>query len=128
MKKNKLLLGKWGFLGAKIYDPYQNKFLKGDLLLNNGKIEKIGKINTKNIKTIDCTGKIITSGFIDIRTHLRQPGSGYTETVSSGSMAAMAGGYTSICVMSDIDNPLDTPENIKYILDNSKNAPINIFQ
>jgi len=42
-------------------------------------------------------------------------------------MAAMAGGYTSICVMSDINSPLDTPENIKYIIDNSKKVPVNIF-
>ncbi len=39
MKQNKLLLGKWALLGGKIYDPYQDKFLKGDILLNNGNIE-----------------------------------------------------------------------------------------
>ena len=129
MKKNKLLSGKWILSGAKIYDPYKDKLSKGDLLLDNGKIKKIGVVNRKdkNINIIDCSGKIITSSFIDIRSHFRQPGSGYTETISSGVMAAMAGGYTTVCVMSDVDSPLDNPENIKYIIDNSKEFPVNIL-
>ena len=127
MRKNKLLTGKWLLSKGTIYAPYENKFLKGDLLLNNGKIEKIGKINNKDVNVINCSGKIITSGFIDIRSHFRQPGSGYTETMTSGMMAAMAGGYTTVCIMSDIDMPLDNPENIKYIIDKSKKLPINIL-
>ncbi len=115
MKKNKLLSGKWILEKGKIYDPYQDKFLKGDILLNNGKIEKIGSIKLKDVNSIDCSGKVITSGFTDIRSHFKQPGSGYVETVDSGVAAAMAGGYTTVCVMSDKENPLDTPEAIKNI-------------
>ena len=126
MKKSKLLSGKWALLGGKIYDPYQDKFLKGDILLDNGKIIKIGKLKIeKTINTINCSGKIITSGFTDIRSHFKQPGSGYVETINSGVDAAMAGGYTSICLMSDEENPLDTPESIKNIVDSSER--INIF-
>ncbi len=101
MKKNKLLSGKWILEKGKIYDPYQDKFLKGDILLNNGKIEKIGSIKLKDVNSIDCSGKVITSGFTDIRSHFKQPGSGYVETIDSGVAAAMAGGYTTVCVMSD---------------------------
>jgi len=127
MRKNKLLSGKWVLSNGKIYDPYQNKFLKGDLLINNGKIHKIGTINKKNVNVIDCSGKIITSGFIDVRSHFRQPGSDYNETMNSGVMAAMAGGYTTVCVMSDINKPLDNPESIKYIVDKSKELPISVL-
>jgi len=127
MRKNKLLSGRWLLTGGKIYNPYSDKFLKGDLLINNGKIEKIGKINKTDCNTIDCKGKIITSGFIDTRSHFKIPGSGYTETVKTGSMAAMAGGYTTVCVMSDASSPLDTPEQIKYVIETSKESPIDIL-
>jgi len=127
MKRNKLLSGKWALLGGKIYDPYEDKFLKGDILLNNGKIEKIGKIQGKNIHSIDCSRKIITSGFTDIRTHFRMPGLNYVETLDSGVSAAMAGGYTSVCLMSDECSPLDSPESINNIVDISKNAIIDIL-
>ena len=127
MRKNKILSGKWALVAGKVYDPYEDKFLKGDILLNNGKIEKIGKIQTKNIDIIDCSGKIITSAFTDIRSHFKQPGSGYVETIDSGVCAAMAGGYTSVCLVSDEDNPLDNPENIKNIVDISKKCSINLF-
>ncbi len=127
MKRNKLLSGKWALLGGKIYDPYKDKFFKGDLLLNNGKIDKIGDIKNKNINSIDCSNKIITAGFTDIRSNFKQPGSGYVETIESGISAAMAGGYTSICLMSNQENPLDNPEIIKNISDISSTALINLL-
>lgn len=125
MKKNKLISGKWMLKGGKIYDPYKDKFLKGDILLNNGKIEKIGSVKEKDINLIDCSNKIIAPGFTDIRSHFKQPGSGYVETLESGIDAAMAGGYTTVCLMSDKDNPLDTPEAIKSI--SEINNKINIL-
>jgi len=127
MKKNKILSGKWILSNGKIYDPYKNKFLNGDILLSNGKIESIGKIKDKNAKFINCKGKIITSGFIDGRCYLRLPGSGYTETIDSGVSAAMAGGYTSVCLMPEESSPLDNPEIIQYVLDSFNERPINIF-
>ncbi len=127
MKKNKVLSGKWALLNGKVYDPYRNKLFKGDLLLSNGKISKIGKFSTKNINTIDCSGKIITSGFTDIRSHFKQPDSGYVETIESGVAAAMAGGYTTVCLMSDKDSPLDNPENIRSIVQFFKEAFIDVL-
>ena len=116
MKKSKLISGRWVLKGGKVYDPYKDKFLKGDILLNNGKVEKIGDIKEQGINSIDCSGKIITSGFTDIRSHFKQPGSDYVETIESGVKAAMAGGYTTVCLMSDKDSPLDSPEIIKNIM------------
>ena len=84
MKKRKLISGRWVLKGGKVYDPYKDKFLKGDILLNNGKVEKIGDIKEQGISSIDCSGKIITSGFTDIRSHFKQPGSDYVETIESG--------------------------------------------
>ena len=127
MRKNKLLSGKWLLSKGRIYDPYQDRFLKGDLLVTNGKIEKIGSISNKGLNVIDCSGKIITSGFIDMRSHFKQPGSGYNETMETGVKAAMAGGYTTVCLMSDDEMPLDSPENIEHIAEKSANLPISIL-
>ena len=125
MKKSKLISGRWVLKGGKVYDPYKDKFLKGDILLNNGKVEKIGDIKEQGINSIDCSGKIITSGFTDIRSHFKQPGSDYVETIESGVKAAMAGGYTTVCLMSDKDSPLDSPEIIKNIM--QVTSKINLF-
>jgi len=128
MKKNKLLSGKWALLGGKVYDPYKDQMSKKDILISNGKIEVLGKVKDENgVHVIDCSGKIITTGFTDTRSHFKQPGDGYVETIDSGIASAMAGGYTSVCLMSDNKNPLDNPENIKNIFNSSKDCAIDLL-
>ena len=98
---------------------------KKDILIQNGKIIEIGKIDkNENYDIIDCDKKIITQSFIDIHTHLKVPGIGDQETLSSGANAALAGGYSKICVMPDTNPITDNPELIKFILNESKNLPI----
>jgi len=93
--------------GARIIDPFQNMDANMDILLENGKIAKIGadiaksskvKDSEKN-KIIELAGMIVVPGLIDMHTHLREPGLEYKETIASGSAAAVAGGFTSIACM-----------------------------
>ena len=83
-----------------ILDPLAGTQKKGDILIEDGKIKKIGKVEPPKVADIvDCDGLIVTHGFCDLHVHFREPGREDKETLESGSMAALAGGFTRVCVM-----------------------------
>ena len=114
--------------GGVIFDPIARTKSKGDVWLKNGYIKMIGEISDppSDIEIVDCENKIITHGFCDIHSHFREPGQEDKETLYTGSIAAMAGGFTRVCIMPNTDPPIDTPESIRFILDKSKTCPIHI--
>ena len=110
-----------------ILDPYNNTEKKGDIHIENGKIKSVGKISApKTSEIIDCKDLIITHGFFDIHVHFREPGREDKEDLNSGSLAALAGGFTRVCAMPNTDPPIDSPESIRYIVDRSEECPIHI--
>ena len=64
-----------------------------DIKIDNGVIVEIGKLSEPGI---DCTGLVVLPGFVDVHTHLREPGFEASETVLTGSRSAAAGGYTAV--------------------------------
>lgn len=113
--------------GGKILDPLANTIKKGDILIQDGKIKAIGKVKSnKSVQTIDCKNLIVTHGFCDLHAHFREPGREDKETLESGSMAALAGGFTRVCVMPNTNPPIDSPEVIRYIVDRSDECPVYI--
>ena len=103
-KSNEYLLLK----GGKVFDATTQKNNSLDILIHNGKIVETGKIKDKeNYYTINCKDNIITQAFIDIHSHFRSPGIGDQETFESGSYAALAGGYSRVCIMPDTDPIID---------------------
>ena len=128
IKKNKILNGNWALTGARIYDPFKKKYLKGDILLKDGKFDSItDKKIPEKINRIDCNGKIITHAFTDIHVHLREPGREDKETIETGCLSAMAGGFTTICSMPNTDPPIDSPESIRFVKDKSNHLPVNVL-
>jgi dihydroorotase len=110
-----------------IIDPYLGKTYEGDVWIKNGKIAGVGNINIPNDSTIiNCSGKTITHGFCDIHVHFREPGREDKESLQTGSRAAMAGGFTRVCVMPNTNPPLDTPESINFIIKKAEKCPIHI--
>ena len=75
-----------------------NGVMKGDLLIENGKIAQIAPSITElpEYERIDATGKTVLAGFIDMHVHLREPGFEGKEDIESGSKAAVAGGVTQV--------------------------------
>jgi len=102
--------------GARIIDPANSLDAKGDILVENGLIARLGKVDAKGAEVVDASGLIATPGFIDIHTHLREPGAAGSETVLSGVKAAVNGGYTAVCSMANTDPPVDAPERVGYQL------------
>ena len=113
---------------GRIYDPFLSINEKNDLLISDGFIEEIKKDIKikKDFDVIDCDGKIITNGFVDIHAHFREPGFEFKETLETGSIAAIHGGYTRVCTMPNTNPVIDTPELVKFIIDSSQDLPIYI--
>ena len=99
-----------------VIDPANKIEEKLDILVENGKIVKIGKnISDSKAKIINAKDRIVTPGFIDMHTHLREPGFEYKETIESGSKAAAKGGYTTICCMPNTNPPIDNQAMVEFI-------------
>ncbi|KAB2879187.1 dihydroorotase [bacterium] len=98
-----------------------------DILIKNGKIEKIGKISQSGADTIDLSGKIVTHGFIDMHVHLREPGREDKETVWTGCNAAMAGGFTAIACMPNTTPPIDSPDTVLFVKSRAEKHLVDVY-
>lgn len=92
---------------GRVIDPSQDLDAKVDVLIENGSIVKVDKRIRADVETIDATDLIVTPGFIDLHTHLREPGQEHKETIATGTRAAVAGGYAAVCAMANTVPPND---------------------
>ena len=99
-----------------------------DILISDGKIEKTGKSLSDKAELIDAKGMIVAPGLVDMHAHLREPGREDEETILTGTLAAIKGGFTSIACMPNTEPPLDNPAIIKSLKDIiKKDARANVF-
>ena len=114
---------------GRVIDPSQNLDEELDILIENGKVAKIGKkINAPDFKEVDAKGLFVFPGFIDMHTHLREPGYEYKEDIKTGTEAAAAGGITSVACMANT-NPINDNEGVtSFIIERAKDvAKVNVF-
>lgn len=102
--------------GGRIVDPSQGLDKVADLLIENGRIAQIGDVDAKSADQVeDVTGKVVIPGLIDMHVHLREPGFEYKEDVSTGSRAAVAGGFTAIAAMPNTNPVTDSRSVVEFI-------------
>jgi dihydroorotase len=103
---------------GRVIDPANNVDAVQDLLIADGKIEKLGKnlAAPADAEVVDARGKVVCPGFIDIHVHLREPGDEYKETVQTGTRAAAAGGFTAVACMANTNPVNDNGAVTDYIL------------
>ncbi len=104
--------------GGRVIDPANNLDTIQDVLLADGKIERLGRnlAAPADAEVVDAKGKIVCPGFIDMHVHLREPGYEYKETVATGTRAAAAGGFTAVCCMANTNPVNDNGAVTDYIL------------
>ncbi|MFH1797978.1 MAG: dihydroorotase [Candidatus Omnitrophota bacterium] len=106
---------------GRIIDPAQGIDQISDILIEEGKVSCIGPaIKTKAKETIDAKGKIVAPGFIDMHTHLREPGGETAETIYSGTRAAVRGGFTTVCAMPNTAPACDSYAGVKFLLNKAE--------
>jgi len=92
-----------------------------DVLIRDGVVVEVAPaIDAGDIEEIDATGSWVGPGFVDVHSHLREPGEEYKEDIASGSAAAAAGGYTALVAMPNTDPAIDTGHLARYVLDRGR--------
>lgn len=114
---------------GRVVDPSQQLDATLDVAIEDGVIRLITKdIDPTGCEVFDATGLIVAPGFIDMHVHLREPGFEYAETIESGSRAAAAGGFTSICCMPNTQPVNDSPTVTSYITERARrHAIVNVY-
>jgi len=99
--------------GGRVIDPASGLDAVADVVVENGRIVRVGRdaaegLVGESIQSIDCTGRWVTPGFVDLHVHFREPGQEYKEDIASGLRAAAAGGFTTVCAMPNTKPANDT--------------------
>ncbi|MFL6335326.1 MAG: dihydroorotase [Pyrinomonadaceae bacterium] len=114
-----------------VVDPTQGVNGGRDILIEDGRVAaliKSGEPAPEGTEVFDATGLVVAPGFIDLHTHLREPGQEYKETIASGAWAAVAGGFTSVCAMPNTDPVNDNPAVTSFIVEQAAAAKLaNVF-
>lgn len=112
---------------GRIVDPANAIDEALDLLVSDGTIARFGKAGTikaAGAQVVDAKGKLVVPGLIDMHVHLREPGSEYKETISTGTAAAKAGGFTSVCSMPNTNPVNDTRSVTEFILSQAQREAV----
>jgi dihydroorotase len=114
---------------GRIVDPARGLDIEGDLLIADGVIREakrgIGAAGVpEGTEVVDCRGRIIAPGLIDMRAFIGEPGAEYRETIASASQAAAAGGVTTIVCQPDTSPPIDDPAIVDFVLRRARDTSI----
>ena len=112
-----------------VIDPSQHINEKTNILIENNKICKLGKnIKENGCEIFNAKDMIVSPGFIDMHTHLREPGREDAETIATGTASAAKGGFTSVCCMPNTEPAIDNQSVVKFVLGKAKkDGKVNVF-
>ncbi len=116
--------------GGHLIDPDAKINAPMDLLLRDGRVTEIAppnKIRGNAEEKFDARGLVVAPGFIDLHVHLREPGQNYKETIATGTAAAAAGGFTSVCTMPNTAPVVDTADWVTWLRSPERGALVNVF-
>ena len=115
---------------GRLIDPAGGIDQEMDVLLSDGRVAAVappGKLHGKADETFDAKGCIVAPGLIDVHVHLREPGQPYKETIATGTAAAAAGGFTSVCAMPNTSPVNDSAEITRWMQAAERGALVNVF-
>ena len=115
--------------GGRILDPAADRDESGDVLIEGGVIAAIGAgLDARGAEVIDANGAWIAPGFVDLHSHLREPGQEYKEDIASGGRSAVAGGFAAVACMANTQPVNDDPAMTDFILDRAtQDSPARVY-
>jgi dihydroorotase len=114
---------------ARIVDPSRDLDFPGDLLIAEGVIREAKRgIHAAGVpegtQVVECEGRVVAPGLVDMRAFIGEPGAEYRETLASASEAAAAGGVTTIVCQPDTDPVIDDPAIVDFVLRRARDTAI----
>src|SRR3989337_2830475 len=101
--------------GGRVIDPANEVDGVADVLIEGGGIAKVGAaIAPEGAQVLEAAGLVVCPGFVDLHCHLRDPGFEHKETIETGTRAAAAGGFTTLCCMPNTEPPIDSRATVGY--------------
>ncbi|WP_376876801.1 dihydroorotase [Albirhodobacter sp. R86504] len=113
---------------ARLIDPEAMTETLGNVVIDDGRIAAIGPMSApEGARVIDCKGKCLAPGIIDIGVKIGEPGERHKESLRSAGLAAAAGGVTTVVARPDTLPAIDTPEVLEYVRRRAEDAPVRIL-
>jgi len=111
--------------GGRVVDPARKVDAVLDVLLADGTVAEVGpKLSPRGAPVLEMKGLVVCPGFIDLHTHLREPGREDKETIATGTRAAAAGGFTAVCAMPNTDPVNDHAGITRAILEKARSEGV----
>lgn len=113
------------FVGGRILDPATGFDAVGTVSMAEGVFRTVAQGDPAppaGVRVVDCRGKWVVPGLIDLHVHLREPGEEYKETIATGAKAAVAGGFTAMVAMPNTKPPIDNGALVRFVADKGKEA------
>src|SRR5271157_2596454 len=117
-------------VNGRVVDPASGVDQEMDMLLRDGRVAAVGvpgKLRGQAKRSFNAKGCIVAPGFIDLHVHLREPGQAHKETIATGTAAAAAGGFTSVCAMPNTVPVNDSAEITRWMRAPERGALVNVF-
>ena len=107
--------------GGRVIDPASATDRDLDVRIEKGRITDAAlQLSNGGADVIDCNGLVIAPAFVDLHTHLREPGREDAETIQSGSRAAARGGYSAVCAMANTDPVADSAAVVEQVFNTGR--------
>ena len=114
--------------GGRVIDPSQGIDERLDLMIEGERILAMaGNLDASDAEIINAAGLVVAPGFVDLHTHLREPGQEHKETIHTGAEAAARGGFTTICAMPNTEPALDSAAVIAGMVERARDAAVRVL-
>ncbi|MCY3920515.1 MAG: dihydroorotase [Chloroflexi bacterium] len=114
--------------GGRLIDPGSGVDAMLDVLIREGRVAAVGAdLGGVDAPVLEAVGRIVAPGFVDLHTHVREPGQEYKETVASGMAAAARGGFTTICAMPNTEPAMDGPPVVAQVQEAARGGPARVL-
>ena len=113
--------------GGRVIDPANGTDNQLDVLVRDGRVAAVGAALEADAPVLNAAGLVVAPGFVDLHTHLREPGFEHKETIATGTAAAARGGYTTVCAMANTDPTMDNAAVVAQVMERARGAPARVL-